>query len=40
MFERLAAWGVRRIDGYPGEGISGVVSAAPARSRELFALEK
>ena len=27
LFERLAAWNVRRIFGYPGDGINGIVSA-------------
>ena len=27
LVERLAAWGVRRVYGYPGDGINGVVGA-------------
>src|SRR5690349_6173267 len=27
LVERLAAWGVRRIYGYPGDGINGVIGA-------------
>jgi thiamine pyrophosphate-dependent acetolactate synthase large subunit-like protein len=27
VFERLHAWGVRRIYGYPGDGINGVIGA-------------
>lgn len=27
LFERLSNWGVRRIFGYPGDGINGIVSA-------------
>ena len=27
LIERLAAWGVRRIYGYPGDGINGIIAA-------------
>jgi len=27
VLKRLAAWGVRRIYGYPGDGINGVIGA-------------
>ncbi len=27
ILERLRAWGVRRIFGYPGDGINGVIGA-------------
>jgi pyruvate dehydrogenase (quinone) len=27
ILERLGAWGVRRIFGYPGDGINGVIGA-------------
>ena len=27
LIARLAAWGVRRIYGYPGDGINGVIGA-------------
>ena len=27
VVERLHAWGVRRIYGYPGDGINGVIGA-------------
>ena len=27
LLERLAAWGVQRIYGYPGDGINGVMGA-------------
>ena len=36
IVERLHAWGVRKIFGYPGDGINGVFGAmkrAPARRR-------
>jgi pyruvate dehydrogenase (quinone) len=29
VLERLQAWGVRRVFGYPGDGINGVVTAFP-----------
>ncbi len=29
VLERLSAWGVRRIYGYPGDGINGIVGALP-----------
>ena len=40
VVERLHAWGVRRIYGYPGDGINGVISdcsrmAVAARIRDL-----
>ena len=37
VVERLAAWGVRRVYGYPGDGINGVVGAlAQAQDRIEF----
>jgi pyruvate dehydrogenase (quinone) len=27
LLERLGAWGVRRIYGYPGDGINGILGA-------------
>ncbi|HVZ73152.1 MAG TPA: thiamine pyrophosphate-requiring protein [Polyangia bacterium] len=37
LVERLAAWGVRRIFGYPGDGINGVMGAL-GRAGERFKL--
>ena len=33
LVERLAAWGVRRIYGYPGDGINGTMGALPGGPR-------
>ncbi len=30
---RLAAWGVRRVFGYPGDGINGIMSAFRGREK-------
>ena len=36
ILERLHAWGVRRIFGYPGDGINGLIGAMDrARKRDL-----
>lgn len=35
MLDRLHAWGVRRIYGYPGDGINGIVGALEDRQDEL-----
>src|SRR5690349_2169150 len=35
MIERLAAWGVRRVYGYPGDGINGLMGAM-ARAAETM----
>jgi len=34
ILERLSAWGVRRIYGYPGDGISGIVAAIGAAGND------
>src|SRR5437763_1762038 len=35
MLERLGEWGVRRIYGYPGDGINGFLGAFDRRSRDM-----
>jgi len=35
LVERLAAWGVRRIYGYPGDGINGIMGALRRAERDL-----
>src|ERR1700733_14656912 len=35
ILERLQAWGVRRIYGYPGDGINGIVGALDRASESL-----
>jgi pyruvate dehydrogenase (quinone) len=37
LFERLASWGVKRIYGYPGDGINGLMGAFD-RARDRFEL--
>ena len=34
LLKRLSAWGVRRIYGYPGDGINGIMGALE-RSKEI-----
>ncbi len=34
LVERLHAWGVRKIFGYPGDGINGVFGALQPRQRQ------
>ena len=29
LLERLAAWGVKQVYGYPGDGINGIMGASP-----------
>lgn len=36
ILERLAAWGVRRVFGYPGDGINGIASALGRQDRIDF----
>jgi pyruvate dehydrogenase (quinone) len=36
MLERLAQWGVRRIYGYPGDGINGILAAFPRQEAIEF----
>ena len=33
IVERLHAWGVHRVYGYPGDGIGGVIAALPRAPR-------
>lgn len=35
LVERLGAWGVQRVYGYPGDGINGVVGALARASDEI-----
>src|SRR5581483_5639486 len=35
LLERLAAWGIKRIYGYPGDGINGILGALE-RHQDLF----
>jgi pyruvate dehydrogenase (quinone) len=35
LLDRLTAWGVRRIFGYPGDGINGIVGALE-RAKDRF----
>src|SRR4051794_23400859 len=35
LVERLHAWGIRRIYGYPGDGINGVMGALNRRSEQI-----
>src|SRR3954451_14083495 len=35
LLERLAAWDVRRVYGYPGDGINGIMGAFNRRGEEL-----
>lgn len=35
LVDRLVEWGVRRVFGYPGDGINGLLSACQRRQREL-----
>jgi hypothetical protein len=35
LVERLRAWGVRRVFGYPGDGINGVVGALARATDEI-----
>ena len=37
LLDRLAAWGVRRIDGHPGDGINGLTSAVRRTADVLHA---
>ena len=32
IWERLLAWGVRRVYGYPGDGIGGLIGALSQRA--------
>jgi pyruvate dehydrogenase (quinone) len=36
LLYRLAQWGVRRIDGYPGDGINGILGALGRNSEFQF----
>src|SRR5689334_2682824 len=38
MLERLHGWGVRRIFGYPGDGINGLITALARRKEEHIEL--
>lgn len=35
LVERLASWGVKRIFGYPGDGINGIIGALNRGSDKL-----
>ena len=35
VLERLAVWGVRRLFGYPGDGINGIITALAARMKSI-----
>ena len=35
IWERLLAWGVRRVYGYPGDGIGGLIGALSQRAGEI-----
>jgi pyruvate dehydrogenase (quinone) len=40
LIERLEAWGVRRIFGYPGDGINGIIGALQRRGSIEFVLAR
>lgn len=33
LLERLSQWGVKRVFGYPGDGINGIMGAMGRRAR-------
>ena len=39
LLERLSSWGVRRIYGYPGDGINGIMGALD-RASDLLEFEQ